>query len=169
LFSVITGPDWHTPALVTRSSPPRQEKTSVNSSLAQFDDADRSLSAVDTSSLRHPLSSLSTSSAFRKKLDQGLSKRSPYSGVQRCRQLHAAITHSGESRPWSVPPQRNFHPRSCRFTATDQPSLWAPQPLTPALPLSPPVPPPSQFPRSVASPNRARPVQLYSCGIQQQG
>jgi hypothetical protein len=83
-FSVIIGPDWHAPTQVTRSSPPDQEKTSANSSLAQSDDADRSLSAVDRSSLRHPPSSLSTSSAFRKKSDQSCRKdhRIPeFSGV----------------------------------------------------------------------------------------
>jgi hypothetical protein len=79
--------------------------------------------------LRHPPSSLSTSSALSEKVGSGLSKRPPYSRVQQWRQLHAATTHSGESRPWSVPPQRTFHPRSCRLPATDQPSLWTPQPL----------------------------------------
>jgi hypothetical protein len=89
-FSVITGPDWHTPAQVTRSSPD-QEKTSANSSLAQSDDADRSLSAVDLSSLRHP-HRLCRPAQHSGKVGSGLSKRPPYSGVQRCRQLHAAIT-----------------------------------------------------------------------------
>jgi hypothetical protein len=157
-FSVITGPGWHTPAQVTRSSPPHQEKTSANFSLAQSDDADRSLSAVDRSSLRHPSSSLSTSSAFRKKGGSGLSKRSPYSGVQRCRQLQAAITHSGGSRPWSVPPSAPSTPRSCRLPATDQPSLWAPQPQPQRCHHHRRFPRLVRFPRSMASPNRARPA-----------
>jgi hypothetical protein len=108
-FSVITGPDWHTPAQVTRSSPPHQEKTSTNSSLAQSDDADRSLSAVDTSSLRHP-HRLCDQLSIPEKVGSGLSKRPPYSRVQRCRQLHAAITHSGGSRPWSVHHTATFTP-----------------------------------------------------------
>ena len=165
-FSVITGPDWHTPAQMTRSSPPHQEKTSAHSSLAQSDDADRSLSAVDRSSLRHLPLSLSTSSALSEKVGSGLSKRPPYSGVQRCRQLHAAITHAGEKSSMASPTTAHLSP------VVPTPRHWPTVPMgtttpTPALPPSPPVPAPSQFFRSMASPNRARPAQLYSCGIQQ--
>ena len=52
--------------------------------MAESNDADRPLSAVDTPSSRLPLSSLSTSSASRKKMDQGCRKdhRIPeFSGV----------------------------------------------------------------------------------------
>jgi hypothetical protein len=159
-FSVITGPGWHTPAQVTRSSPPHQEKTSANFSWAQSDDADRSLSAVNRSSLRHPPSSLSTSSAFRKKLDQ------------RCRKDHRIPEFSGvvsftlpSPTPAEVIHGQSHHsatstPRSCRLPATDQPSLWAPQPLPQRCHHHRRFPRLVRFPRSMASPNRAR---LASC------
>jgi hypothetical protein len=57
-----------------------------------------------------------------------LSKRQPYSGVQRCHQHHARTTHSGGSRPWSsTTPQ--LPPEPCRLPATDQASLQTPPPL----------------------------------------
>jgi hypothetical protein len=98
---------------------------------------------------------------------------------QGCRKDHRIPEFSGvvSSRLPSPTPAEVVHgqshhsatstPRSCRLPATDQPSLWAPQPLPQRCHHHRRFPRLVRFPRSMASPNRARPAQLYSCGIQQ--
>jgi hypothetical protein len=115
--------------------------------VAQADDADRPPSAPDTPSSRHPPPLCRPAQHFEKD-GSVLSKRPPYSGVQRCPQHHARTTSSGGSRPWSLPPQRNCYPGP----------VLAPPPLThrldrPAIPT--PALPPAPHQR-VSKPLRAR-------------
>ena len=87
-----------------------------------------------------------------------------------------SATHQPSRRAPQPLPKRS-HPRRISTSPTPcgpvpqhapQPSRRhriRPQPCLRTYLPSPPAPAPSQFPRSMASPNPARPAQLYSCAI----
>jgi hypothetical protein len=79
--------------------------------LTQSNDADRPPSAAYTAILASSPILFVDQLSIPEKDGSLLSKRHPYSGVQRCPQRHAPTTNSSGSRPWSRPPQRNCHPQ----------------------------------------------------------
>jgi hypothetical protein len=147
---VITGPDGRAPAQVITSSPPTQtEDICKLIVVAQSDDADRPLSAVDTPSSRHPHPFVDQFS-IPEKMDQGCRKdnRIPeFSGV-----ISASAPHprriSASQTPCGPVLQHARQP-SRRHRIRPQPGRWT-------YLASPPAPAPSQFQRPMANPNSAR-------------
>jgi hypothetical protein len=128
--SVITGPDEHTPAQVTTSSPTTQRESIANSSFGAvrrrlpttFDGGHAILAPS-------PIL-LTTSSAFRKKMDHCCRKET------RIPEFRSVISATpAPPTPAEVLPGHFHHtatptPEPRRLPATDQPSRRAPQPLS---------------------------------------
>jgi hypothetical protein len=166
-FSVVTGPGWHTPAQVTRSSPPHQEKhlpTSLGRSPTTLTDHCPRWTGhpcVIPHRLYRPAQH-SGKSWIRVVEKITVFRSSAVSSAPRCH--HPLRRKSSMVSPTTaqLPP-----PGSCRLPATDQPSLWAPQSLPQRCHHHRRFPRRVSFPRSMASPQPCAASELYSCGIQQ--
>jgi hypothetical protein len=159
---VITGPDGRAPAQVITSSPPTQtEDICKLIVVAQSDDADRPLSAVDTPSSRHPHPFLSTSSAFRKRWIRVVEKTTVYrsSAVS---SAQALPTHAASARrkrpagPCSNTPGNHLGGTKSGPSPAGGPTLHH-RPLPRLVSFSDPWPVPTLRAAS----------ELYSCAIQQ--
>jgi len=147
LVPVIIGPDGHTPAQVTTWSLTTQKETSANPSLWH---SPTTLTDHPPQQTRHP-----------RVIPYPLCRPAQHFGKRWIRVVKKTTVFRSSavsSAPHSHHPLRRKSSMVTATTAQLPPRSHAD---------SPPGPAPSQFPRSMASLNAARPAQLYSCAIQQ--